>query len=74
MSAHRARFGGEGARADFVPLRGWDRGAAKALLECVAPFVPEGRLCIEDIEEYARDALEFAERHLRKHGGADPHG
>ena len=67
-SAHR--FGGEAGREDFVPIRGWHRGETKPLLEALAPF----RDSIEDVLEYAQDALDSAERYLRRHGGRDPHG
>ena len=44
MSAHH-RFGGEAARDDYVPIRGWDKKAVRPLLECVARHAPrtEGR-------------------------------
>ena len=74
MSAQRFGGAGEGARASFVPLRGWEKVALQGLLECVAPFIADGPLCIEDVKAYALDALEFADRHFTKHGGADPHG
>ena len=67
MSAHH-RFGGEAARDDYVPIRGWDKKEVRSLLECVAKVAH----LVEDALEYAQDSIEFAERHMRKHGGADP--
>lgn len=72
MSAHR--FAGEVARTSYVAIRGWDRCEIKPLLECINPFI-SGALAIEDIEEYARDSLDFALRYLRGcPDQRDPHG
>ena len=68
-----SRFAGAAARVHYIPVRGWDKGPTLKLLEAIAPFV-EGDVQIEDIEEYAMDSLEFAERFLREHDGKDPHG
>ena len=67
MSAHY-RFGSEAARDDYVAIRGWDKEEVRSLLECVAKVAH----LVEDALEYAQDSIEFAERHMRKHGGADP--
>ena len=40
-----------------MPIRGWHRGETKPLLEALAPF----RDSIEDVLEYAQDALDSAE-------------
>ena len=64
-----SRLAGEIPQDSFVPIRGWDKVPTLPLLKCVAPFKEEGPLCIEDIEEYAQDSIEFAERYLRKHRG-----
>ena len=68
QSSRRARFAGDLPNRKFVPLRGWDKGTTLGLLECIS------KLQIEEIKEYALDALEFADRHLEEHGGKDPHG
>eukprot|EP01047_Picozoa_sp_COSAG01_P084414 COSAG01_NODE_18108_length_1100_cov_1.254745_1_plen_157_part_00 len=62
------RFNGEGARPDFVPIRGWERVALVGLVAAVQDLAD----LVEDVREYALDAVEAIES--RRRGGADPHG
>lgn len=68
------RFGNdlpdEMGREDYVPIRGWERCETALLLEALRPVLET----IEDLEEYARDSLDFAARYLRRNNGVDPHG
>ncbi len=68
------RFGNdlpdEMSREDYVPIRGWERYETALLLEALWPVLDT----IEDLEQYARDSLDFAARYLRRHNGIDPHG
>ena len=50
------------------------QGPDAALARVRGPVRQAGPRCIEDVLEYALDALEFADRHFTKHGGVDPHG
>jgi hypothetical protein len=64
------RFAGGSARPDYLPFRGWERIELVGLIAAVSGL---GRL-VEDVEEYALDALEAAGAKFRRWGGADPRG
>lgn len=66
------RLAGENARDDFVPVRGWVRGATLDLVPALRAVQKAD--VVDDVLEYAGDSVEFAERQLRKHGGRDPGG
>lgn len=67
-----ARLAGDNARADFVSMRGWERAKAQSLPDALQSVISAG--LVENLLEYVQDAVEFAERYLRNHGGRDPHG
>ena len=72
FASQASRLAGENVREEFVPLRGWERRETLDLLAALQPV--EDANVVEDLLEYARDSIEFAERYLRRHGGRDPHG
>ena len=65
-----SRFTGEGARTDFTPIRGWEHVALVGLVVAVEDLGDE----VEDVAEYALDAVEAAEVKFARWGGCDPHG
>ena len=64
------RFSGERARPDFVPIRGWEHVALVGLVVAVQDLAD----LVEDVREYALDAVEAVEAKFQRWGGADPHG
>ena len=56
-------------RDHFVPMRGWRSVADCDLLAAVEPLAQDD--VVPEVREFALDALEFAARRLKQHGGGD---
>ena len=75
MEAQPSGAAGEGSssppeaevRDHFVPMRGWRSVADCDLLAAVEPLAH----VVPEVRDFALDALEFAARRLKQHGGGD---